>query len=873
MSPRERLLDAWARWVTRHPAATLLMSLLVAAASILLAATSLELHSDRSDLVSGDLDWSRRYAEYRHDFKRWDDLVLCFEGDPGDHRIDELAQQVAKRLNAEERIASADAGFTAAEAGPRMWKVADIEEFNQALTWFEHAQKIAAQPGPAEALSLFSSTLTGFEHQSSMLEGLETFIRPMLEGLEGRPAGFNLVAPAKETWQSLATSTGSIRTVLVHMDRTDVGGIEAVGEDLSLVRRLAADVVQDTAPGTSWGVTGLPALEGDETTQAITDSTLASIIAFVLVTFMMLLVFRRLTLPLLAAVSLLVGMAWSFGWVIISVGHLQLLSVVFSAILIGLGIDYALHLLARLRAVHEEYETLEDAMARSFRDAGPGLITGTITTAAAFGCTAFTDFRGVAEMGIIAGGGVLLLLVAMLCVFPACLALTTRWRQHIERMRTWDAQRLGRRLGWTDRRAVPVLLGSGLVFVALLLPMSRVGYDTNILNLQPPGLESVQWQHRLEQDAGANIWSGLVLTTPDAAEALVRSLRSLADVGAVSAMGMLFPTDAEEREARVATARTTADQYQPAVLPSPQESLTETLSLVAGGLRSRAGQAPGAIELVKDIESALESWRGVDESHRNERMATMTMEWRKGAEELHTAVTAAMAPGMPGADALPHVLQDSWVGSDGRWLLRVEPVSTEDSILEPHRLSGFVESIRTVAPDVLGPPVQIFESSRLITHAYQLAAIFALIAVMIILLLDFRSILDALLALLPVLIGFVGVFGIMGLLQMKVNFANLMVLPLIFGIGVDAGVHAVHRWKSHPEGVPAGLIGGTGQAITLTMCTTMIGFGSLLIAEHQGIQSLSIVMVTGLGITWLACMIVLPAALHVRQRFSRNVVS
>ena len=150
MTPRERLLDAWARWVTRHPAATLIMSLLVAAVSILLAATSLELHSDRSDLVSGDLDWSRRYAEYRHDFKRWDDLVLCFEGDPGDSRIDELARQVAERLDSEERIASADAGFAITEAGPRMWKVADVEEFNQALTWFGHAQKIAEQPGPAE---------------------------------------------------------------------------------------------------------------------------------------------------------------------------------------------------------------------------------------------------------------------------------------------------------------------------------------------------------------------------------------------------------------------------------------------------------------------------------------------------------------------------------------------------------------------------------------------------------------------------------------------------------------------------------------------------------------------------------------------------
>jgi predicted RND superfamily exporter protein len=254
----------------------------------------------------------------------------------------------------------------------------------------------------------------------------------------------------------------------------------------------------------------------------------------------------------------------------------------------------------------------------------------------------------------------------------------------------------------------------------------------------------------------------------------------------------------------------------------------------------------------------------VDDAVRTERMEAMTHAWETGADQLRTTVELAMAPGMPGPDALPPVLRESWIGADGQWLLRVEPLPAEDSILEPTRLATFVESIRTVAPDVLGPPVQILESSRLITAAYQMAALYALIAVTVILLLDFRSIIDAALAIMPVFIGFIGVFGVMGLVGMQVNFANLMVLPLIFGIGVDAGVHVVHRWRNQPDGMPAGLIGGTGQAITLTMCTTIIGFGSLLIAEHQGIRSLSIVMVTGLGITWLACMLALPAALRLR---------
>ena len=865
-SLRSRLLESWARGVLRRPRLTILLCLGVAGVSAALAIARLELHSDRSDLVSGELDWSRRYADYRHDFSRWDDLVLCFEGDPHDFRVDDLARRVAERLESEERVASADAGFFATDAGPRMWKVAGEDEFEQALNWFKHARDVAVQPGPAEALTNFAATLTGFEHQTSVLEGLDTFIRPMLNGLQGQAARFDLVAPIKDTWQSLATGSGSIRTVLVHMDRTTVGGIEAVGEDLALVRRITAEVVQNTAPETVWGATGLPALEADETTQAIEDSTAASIIAFLLVTLMMLLVFKRLTLPLLAAGSLLVGMAWSFGWVVLSVGHLQLLSVVFSAILIGLGIDFVLHLLARLRVIHTEYDSLPDAMARCFRDVGPGLITGATTTALAFAATALTDFKGVAEMGVIAGGGVMLLLIAMLCVFPAALAIGGRWRQRIERVRVWNDDSLLRVVGWPNRRPVLALCITALAMAALLVPMSRVSYDTNILNLQPKGLESVQWQHKLEHDAGANIWSGLVLTTPTDAANMIESLRNVPGVGGVSGMGMLFPPDATQRELRLKHVREQAPT--PVELTDPQDRLTTTLELIATGLRTRGGNEPQAAALANDITQSIASWKSVDDSIRTDRMEAITHAWETGAVQLRTIVERAMAPGMPGPDALPRVLRESWIGADGQWLLRVEPLPDEDSILEPTRLATFVESIRTVAPDVLGPPVQILESSRLITAAYQIAALYALIAVTVILLLDFRSIIDAALAITPVFIGFIGVFGVMGLVGMQVNFANLMVLPLIFGIGVDAGVHVVHRWRKQPDGIPAGLIGGTGQAITLTMCTTIIGFGSLLIAEHQGIRSLSIVMVTGLGITWLACMLVLPAALRLRPRFN-----
>jgi len=136
----------------------------------------------------------------------------------------------------------------------------------------------------------------------------------------------------------------------------------------------------------------------------------------------------------------------------------------------------------------------------------------------------------------------------------------------------------------------------------------------------------------------------------------------------------------------------------------------------------------------------------------------------------------------------------------------------------------------------------------------------------VLLCLDFRRLADALCAMLPVAVGYTGAFGLMGLLGVTLNFANIIVLPIIFGIGVNAGVQVVHRWRQEPMGLPKGLSGATGRGITLTMMTTMIGFGCLLIAEHRGIKSLGFVMVIGLGVTLLACYTILPAVLRLRGR-------
>jgi predicted RND superfamily exporter protein len=173
--------------------------------------------------------------------------------------------------------------------------------------------------------------------------------------------------------------------------------------------------------------------------------------------------------------------------------------------------------------------------------------------------------------------------------------------------------------------------------------------------------------------------------------------------------------------------------------------------------------------------------------------------------------------------------------------------------------------VRRVDPEVTGVIVQIYESGALIWRSYVKAGAYALVAVFVLVWIDFRRIPDAALCLVPVAAGFAVTFGIMWIVGVPVNHANIIVLPLMFGIGVDAGVHIIHRHRMDPSARPLGLTAGTGKGISMTSYTTIIGFAALMVARHRGIQSLGFVMAVGIAMTMLACWIIMPAWLELRQ--------
>jgi hypothetical protein len=231
----------------------------------------------------------------------------------------------------------------------------------------------------------------------------------------------------------------------------------------------------------------------------------------------------------------------------------------------------------------------------------------------------------------------------------------------------------------------------------------------------------------------------------------------------------------------------------------------------------------------------------------------------------HFRQIAAMSdPTPPQTADLPPELTTRFIGRQGHHLLRIYARS---EIWDMDALAKFVRQVEHVVPHVTGHPVQTYYASRQMQQSYLQAAVYSLIAVCIVLIVDFRSIRHSMLAIFPMLIGFLQMLGLMGWLGIPLNPANMIVLPLILGIGIDDGVHVVHDFCSHVGRYR--LASSTAAAVVFTSATTMVGFGSLMFATHQGLRSLGQVMTLGVVCCLISSLLALPSFLVIlRTGFS-----
>ena len=869
------LMVAWTRLTIRAPGTVVLAAVLSAVVAGFWTARHLGYKVGRVDLLDPESDYNKLWIDYAQEFGEEDDAVIVVEGSDREQVVavlDELSREVARH----------DALFHAVlhevdlsrirSKGLHYLAPADLEGLDRFTAQAEpvldggwgHLKVATTVGGLASQLAAGDATTPGGE---SPLPALERYTEALLAAVEAslaaRPqAAADYVSPWPGMPASFATlrdlsgehllaKNGRLGFVLLRLAKQEGGfaGASAATDEL----RRVIDAVAGRHPDVEIGLTGLPVMENDEMRASEQSMVWASVLSLIAVAVVISAGFGGLRHALMANGVLIIGMAWAFAWATASVGHLNILSVTFTVTMIGVGIDYGTYYVGRYLESRRRGLSCEAALLETSESVGPGILTGAITTAIAFFCASLTSFVGVAELGTIAGGGILLCCAAELLVLPAVLAIV-------------DRSVLGRRLpepvpvhAWLDplmRRPRLVMLAGMACTMAVAGGLHELDYDHNLLNMQPDGLESVEVEKKLLEECDQSVWYALSIA--DSREQLLERkerLVALPNVERVDEIASLLPADEELKRpviARVRDRLAGLPERPPQIPVDRIETLGETLAWAHAEVVKR----PGGLRTAWHIERIRDALRRLtpEECYR-----TVSAFQQRAAGDLLSrlhALAVVADPEPPTLDDLPPSLVERFVGSSGRHLLKIYG---RGDIWNFESLERFVHDVRSVDPRATGNPLQAYEASLEMKRSYEQAALAALVVILGVLWLDFRHVGHALLAALPLFVGMLQMFGLMGLVGIDLNPANLIGIPLILGIAVDYGVHVMHDAIERPG--PYRMSASTANSVLVDALTTILGFGALMVANHRGLESLGRVLSLGVTTCTISALILLPALL------------
>jgi hopanoid biosynthesis associated RND transporter like protein HpnN len=873
---------------------TVVVALILALGAIAYTATHLRFKTSTRDLLPEGQADIRRYVQYDQEFGHLDEIAIVVEAP-----TIPAATEYAARLDRELRAREVPLTRVAYRIDPRQFdgrallylpktqlagirdRIFDHQEFIEALaarpTLDELVHGVAEQVARGFAAGFLDLGLDPVK-PSVDLTFVDRLVGQVSERLE-RPA------PYRSPWGALFAGTGEDETgsgyflsddrrfLFIQVEPKSVrGSFTSDHATVGGVRAVIASL-QGEFPAVRVGVTGKAALATDEMVGAFRDSERATLLALALTLGLLFVAYRRVGKPLVMLLVLGVSVAWSLGTATVVIGHLSLFSVMFVPIVIGIGIDYGIYFLFRYEEERVLGRRVRDAMAITAARAGPGMLFAAVTGAAAFFVLAFTDFRGLQELGIVAGAALLLAWLAMMTVFPAALVLVDR-RRHagpatlspamaIEVLRVPAIQRMARRTG------AIVAVGAGLTAVSLAaLPGLR--FDYNLLNLQARGTESVEWERQIRSSAGRSGFAALASAhTLDELRRKHDAFARLGSVAEVDSALRLIPDDQDDKLKMLAAITPLIGHVRVgrplpidvARLLDEFETLKRRLSVAA--TEAPPGEAQQELRRVTgSIEGLLAQIRRMDTTVSEAALTNLQQDlYRDFVSALHR-LQENLSPRRIGLEDLPQEIRDKFISPGGTFLLRIHPAV---DIWERAGAERFVTELRTVDREVTGTPVVTHETIRLMERSYRQGTLYALVLVAAVTVFMLRRLRPALLALMPLALGMTWTAGLMHLFDLSFTMGNVFALPLIIGAGAEYGLNVVLRSMQprHPGAPPVAR--STVMGVLVSGLSNIVGFGSLMLAAHRGIFGLGLLLTLGTAACLTAALVILPLVLQLTR--------
>ncbi len=634
--------------------------------------------------------------------------------------------------------------------------------------------------------------------------------------------------------------------------------------------------------GVTAGLTGGIVLGRDEYVAGMEDSMSLTIIALIAILLLFVVTFRMVAAPVLSVLTLIIGVVWAMGVTWFLVDELNMFTAMMAVVLVGLGIDYSIHIISVYSELTNKGVLPAPALRETLQKVGTGIMTGAVTTAAAFLTLMIARSQGMAEFGLVNGAGLIVIMISTLLTLPVMLMLREKYRvlrkKPVLPARDVRYNFAGKLAAGIQHHRLPSFIVLVLFTLVAIFYADKVKMDYNYLNMEPVGLESIRLNDEIIDKF--NMSSDMTMMTSTSLEENYRyteEAKTKSSISYVESIADYLPL-ATAQDARkpllmaIHRAMASADPRRPLTRNEVAQVKEELIRLEDNVMEIQDMAFVGGQDMVDRKATRLVG--NPDRPDDSGKLSTLIakLEALPDPEQKFNAYDHVFAPAYRAmvlsmsdtsritlAD-LPGSVREKYISEDGsRYLMTIYP---KGNVWNIDYLKKHTRDMLDISSSIAGTPPMFYYLLEIIGADGAKASILTLLAVLLFLWVDFASLKRAFLALIPLAFGVTWMLGVMGLFGIKFTLLNIMALPLIIGIGIDDGVHILHRWSIEGKSNIYGVFASTGKAVIITSLTTMLSFGSLVFATYRGFGSLGIALFIGVGVCLLASLVILPAFLR-----------
>jgi hopanoid biosynthesis associated RND transporter like protein HpnN len=853
-------VTAIARWCVQHAAVTITLFLAVAVLSVALAAAKLKINTDPSLMINPDLPFRKNYQDFARQFPTLDNTFLIFvdSEDPerGRKAAGEIADDLKRRPDLFSRVFAPGSGAYFDKYGVLYLDEPVVKKLAEDVTQMAQLIDIISQQPDLAGLADLFQKIAPVAKIGRAPDDLSGFLDKIDDSVKAENQG----KPTPLDWTSLGDEKPVINETRWYIFANPVlnySTVDAAAGPIGEVRRLIKQTNGNDS-GVKVQLTGEAALNAEEFENVSKGAAIAGVLSFTLVTLTVFIGLPSLVLLLPALSLIILGFLINAGFATLSVGYLNMISVAFAVLFIGLGIDYAVHVVLRFAEERAKGQDGKQAAIEAVRKTGAPLALCTLTTSLAFLAFVPTDFVGMAQLGIIAAGGVVIAFIASITLVPVILSLLPGPQEKIARKFSKLVSVHGES---ASRGSSSVLKFASLILILLalgsvwLLPKAR--FDGDPINLKDPAAPSMIAFNDLVKKEPGHAYAVQVLSEPGKSmREMIAKLRALPEVADVETVETVMPRN---QQAKLADLNAIADvlppRIEPAVAMSNEDRLGSLNAMlisvreIASAEKAADGLRASAAKLQKSLETFISA-----KGQSAESVKSLEASLLQGFPKLFDEVRQLSALDAVTLENLDQRLKDRYISPDGRWRLEVIP---RGNMRDEAARARFINAVTAVSPNATGAPIEISSAAKVVASAMKLACLTALGLVIIVLFSILRRFSDVMLVLAPLMLAGALMVGYTVVFDAPFNFANVIVLPLLLGLGVHSAIHYVMRARE--ENVATDVTGtSTPRAVLIAAVTTIGSFGTLWLSGHRGMASMGELLTIAIIITLMCTLIVLP---------------